>query len=164
MLISFEMYIRGERERGKKKRERRGNLCSAANCHIDLVTWQTRLDLGLWGCGMCCISVRNCQPQRSSGERETWYQSGKPFTKGPARCLMADQKEQLHFWIVLAFHSYKCALSSSPPPWRGETWGKGWYFHGGCCSCCSSACPVPVLVSGTAPPCGFFLWICTPKG
>lgn len=39
------MYIRGERE---KKRERRQNLvCSAANCHIDLVTWQTQLDLRL---------------------------------------------------------------------------------------------------------------------
>lgn len=119
---------------------------------------------------MCCISVMNCQPQRSSGERETWYQSRKPLTKGPASCLTASQSS-CSFGLCLPSTATNVLCPRLLPHeavmGRGEALEKDWCFHGGCCSSwlmapagprgalslpCACPCPCPLSLSHS-PPC-----------
>lgn len=101
--------ILGERER---KRGRGDVLQQIATSILSLgrQSW-TR------GCGSvgCAVFLSWIVSLRETQEKETSCQSRKPLTKRPASCLTAEQS---HFWAVLAFKSYKCALPLSSSPMK----------------------------------------------
>lgn len=72
------MYIKGERD---KEREREGISYVLQQIATLILSFrQMQPNLRLWVCGMCCVSVMSCHPQRSTREAPEW--GGKCSNKG----------------------------------------------------------------------------------
>lgn len=109
------MYIKEERE---GEREKGDLICSAADCHIDLVVQASTAGPKAVRCGMCCLAVGSCQPQRSTGEGGT-VAVGSAVIKGSTSRLRGNQSRRHFAPTVLACAHFQqletcSALASSP--------------------------------------------------
>lgn len=102
-----------------KERGRRGISYVLLQIATSILSFRwARLDLRLWGCGMCCLAVRSCQPQRSTGEGGT-VAVESAVIKGSTSRLRGNQS-RCHFApTVLACAHFQqletcSALTSSP--------------------------------------------------
>lgn len=119
------MYIRGERE---KEGEEMGSrmFCSKLphrSCHLaDTVGPEA---VSLWDVLYFCHEL---SASESIGEREAWYQSRKPLTKGPASCLTANESICI-FGLCLPSTARNVLCPCLLPRWGGD--GERWDIREG---------------------------------